>query len=85
MIVLILINDNPHLTAREIASSLQITERTVLRVIGDLESGGYIKRRKEGRANHYELNPDQLIEHPLLKAVPASELLRVLLPENTAE
>lgn len=84
-LVLALINHNNRVTAREIASNLQITERTVLRVISELENDGFIRRHKEGRINHYEINLNQLISHPPLRTIPVSELLRVLSLTNAAE
>lgn len=82
-VILILIAHESHLTAREIAARLQITERTVHRIINDLEMSGYIHKQKAGRTNHYEIRTDQLIEHPALSAIPVAMLLQVFGPRDT--
>ncbi|HLV35943.1 MAG TPA: winged helix-turn-helix domain-containing protein [Spirillospora sp.] len=83
-VVFILINRHRQITTREIAASLNITERTVLRIINDLEQDGYIQRRKSGRANNYHVNPDRPLSHPNLGSVPVAELLRLFpLPDVT--
>lgn len=49
--VLGLVAQRDQVTAREIAETLRITERSVHRIITDLESEGYVERRREGRVN----------------------------------
>jgi DNA-binding IclR family transcriptional regulator len=56
--VLALIAEQSKIKAIEIASELGITERSVRRIIADLEAAGYIEIGKEGRVNRYVLNPD---------------------------
>ncbi len=46
---------NPKSTAREIADSVGITERTTHNIIADLAESGYITRRKKGRRNIYKV------------------------------
>ena len=43
-------------TAREISLELGITERSVHRIISDLEAAGYLKKGKVGRSNVYSVN-----------------------------
>ena len=57
-VVLTLLNREENLTSREIAITSGITERTVIRIIKDLEEAGYITKRKEGRQNRYTINKD---------------------------
>ncbi|MCJ7715430.1 MAG: winged helix-turn-helix transcriptional regulator [Anaerolineales bacterium] len=54
--VLIILDGGEHLTAREISLKLDITIRTVYRIIRDLEQAGYINKQKEGRENRYTIN-----------------------------
>jgi predicted transcriptional regulator of viral defense system len=83
-LALILIHQNTRITTREIADTLDITERTVHRIISDLDEGGYIHRQKEGRRNRYEVRINRPIQHPALTVVPASELLQIFTQdENT--
>jgi len=54
--VLTLLAREENLTARKIAYELNITTRTVFRIIQDLEEGGYITVSKQGRENRYAVN-----------------------------
>lgn len=76
--VLILVAKHPQITAREIAAHLGITERSVLRIISDLEAEGYLKRTRDGRVNSYEVNPDLPLRRPELREVMVGELLNAL-------
>ena len=51
--VLAIIAEDREITAREIAVRLNITERSVRRILADLESEGYIDKKKVGRVNRY--------------------------------
>jgi DNA-binding MarR family transcriptional regulator len=48
---------NPETTVGELAEALRVTERSVYRILADLQKEGYVERRKVGRNNRYELNP----------------------------
>jgi len=76
--VFLRIAENPHSTAREIAETVGITERAVQRIIGDLETGGYIRKYRQGRCNSYELSPDRPMRHPQQKGHAVRELLDLL-------
>jgi predicted transcriptional regulator len=51
----------------EIAIAAAITERSTYRILADLEHAGYVRRRKEGRRNHYELRVDLPLGEPLVE------------------
>ena len=76
--VLTLLDHEKHLTAREIAMALAITERSVLRIIKDLESAGYIAKRKEGRENRYTVNRDLPLRRDDQREVSVYELLKLI-------
>jgi DNA-binding transcriptional ArsR family regulator len=63
--VLLSLSGDPDLTVRELSQRVGITERAVMRIIGDLDEGGYIDRVREGRNNHYTLHPDLPLRHPV--------------------
>jgi DNA-binding transcriptional ArsR family regulator len=63
--VLILLHSDPDMVLREVAVRVGITERAVQRIIQDLEDGGYIRRQKVGRKNHYEVLDKQPLRHPI--------------------
>ncbi|MEZ6077839.1 MAG: hypothetical protein R3C56_19845 [Pirellulaceae bacterium] len=50
---------------REVALQVGITERGVQRIVQDLEDGGFIRREKIGRKNHYQVLTEQSLRHPL--------------------
>jgi predicted ArsR family transcriptional regulator len=63
-------------TAREIAAILNVTERTVIRIIKDLEAEGYLNKRKVGRVNHYTINKDLPLRRNDQREVHVRELLK---------
>lgn len=83
--VLALIAEHGQITAREIASELGITERSVHRIISDLEAEGYITRTRRGRVNQYEVNHDLPLRRIERRDVAVRELLKVLLSDSKQE
>jgi DNA-binding transcriptional ArsR family regulator len=63
--VLLCISRDPDITVRELAQRVGITERAVMRIIGDLDEADVIERTREGRRNHYEINVDLPLRHPV--------------------
>ena len=76
--VLTLLDREEHLTSREIAMALGITERSVVRIIKDLEMEGYITKRKEGRENRYTVNKDLPLRRNDQREVHVRELLQLI-------
>jgi biotin operon repressor len=73
--VLTQVAKHPQITMREIAAHLGITERSVFRIISDLETEGYLTRVRAGRVNYYTLNPDLPLSRPELQDVLVGGLL----------
>lgn len=69
---------HPRSTVREIASAINITERTVHKAISDLETGGYLERQRIGRSNVYRINAQLGLRHETQRHVLVADLLRVL-------
>jgi DNA-binding MarR family transcriptional regulator len=80
--VLTLLDREEHLTSREIAIALGITERSVIRIIKDLELAGYITKRKEGRVNRYTINKDLPLRRDVQQEVQVHELLELISREK---
>lgn len=76
--VLLVIAEDPKARMRDIADAVGITERAAQRIVGDLADEGYLTRRRVGRRNEYELNPDARLRHPLARDHQVSEILDVL-------
>ena len=81
-LVLSYIYHHPTSTAREIADQIKVTERTVHKIISDLERAGYIARRKSGRRNVYSVDPNLPLRHHTKKDIIVSELLEALTSRN---
>ena len=62
--VLCFIASHPTATTKQMAATLGITERSVLRIISDLEYEGYLKRKRDGRTNRYNLNLNHVLNKP---------------------
>lgn len=68
----------PDLRVRDLAARIGITERAVIRILGELEAAGVLRRHREGRRNHYEIDGDSPLRHPLEQHVKLAELLELL-------
>ena len=53
--VLLCIAHDPAARLRDIASELEITERTAYGIVTDLIEAGYIVKEKDGRRNRYQV------------------------------
>ena len=76
--VLLCIARNPDMRMREIADQVGITERAAQRIVGDLVSEGYVSRKRVGRRNEYEVNPETPLRHPISSDHDIGEILGVL-------
>ena len=61
--VLIALSKSPELTMDELARIEGITTRSVMNVINDLVSEGYVTKSKRGRKNHYEIDMAAPLRH----------------------
>lgn len=78
--VLICLARDPGLRVRDVAEQVGITERAVQKILGELESGGYLVRTRVGRRNRYEVYPDRPMRHQVERGHTVGELLDVLVP-----
>lgn len=76
--VLALVGQQPRVTARDIAARLRITERTVLRIIRDLEEEGYVRRERVGRENRYHVRLDLPLRRRDQRATAVGHVLAAL-------
>ena len=53
--VLLLVAHDPGIRLRDIAASLDITERSAFGIITDLVEAGYVVKEKDGRRNRYHI------------------------------
>ncbi len=83
--VMIVLARDPTVRVREMAVLVGITERAVQRIIADLVDRGVIRRHRVGRRNHYQLNWEFPLRHPLERHHTIGELLIGLVPALAAE
>jgi predicted transcriptional regulator len=81
-LVLAWLDQHPQSTARETALSIGITERTALKIIGELDSAGYLTRRRKGRRNVYRVIRSTPLQHNVTGDVAIGDLLRVIAPKT---
>ena len=81
-LVLSYIFHHPRSTAREIATYVGVTERTTHKIISDLEDAGYIERRRQGRRNVYDVDPEIPLRHHTKKDILVSQLIEALTSET---
>jgi DNA-binding MarR family transcriptional regulator len=77
-LVLCLIAQKPRITAREIAATVGITEKTTRNIINDLEADGYITKKREGRRLRYSVDPEMPLRHEMNEDRAVGDLLEVL-------
>lgn len=76
--VLIVLHAEPDMVLREVATRVGITERAVQRVVQDLEEGGFIRRERVGRKNHYEVLTDVPLRHSIESHRNIGDLLKLI-------
>jgi DNA-binding Lrp family transcriptional regulator len=76
--VLVCIAQDPDLRLREVADQVGITERAAQRIVAELEDAGYLSHEKVGRRNHYEVNLETPLRHPIEDHVSIGEILETL-------
>jgi DNA-binding MarR family transcriptional regulator len=83
-LALLCIAHDPHARMRDIAESVDITERAAQRIVADLVSAGYVEREREGRRNVYAIRPDLRVAVAAERDVELGALLGVLLPTGSS-
>jgi len=63
--VLVCLARDPAVLVREVATQVGISERAVLRILGELEAAGYVRRDREGRRSRYAIQADLPLRHPV--------------------
>ncbi len=73
--VLLCLAQSSGLRLRDVAAQVGVTERAVQRIVADLEDGGYLRRRRSGRQNVYEIDAAQPLRHPVESHHSVAELI----------
>lgn len=77
-LVLLYISRNPQCTMRDMAAALNVTERSIQRVLEDLEAEGYVTWQRTGKGNIYEINHTRRLKHELTRDSVVGDLLKLL-------
>ena len=76
--VLLCIAHDPGVRLRDIAASLDITERSAFGVITDLVEAGYVIKEKDGRRNRYHIQAHRPLPEPAGRERTLGEILALL-------
>ncbi len=76
--VLLLVAHDPGVRLRDIAASLNITERSAFGIITDLAEAGYVVKEKNGRRNRYHIQAHLPLPEPDGREPTVGEVLALL-------
>jgi hypothetical protein len=77
-LVLLCIAHDPSMRLRDIGDAVGITERAAHRIVVELIDAGYISRQRNGRRNHYTIQPHLPVPDPLAREQNIGDLLAIL-------
>lgn len=75
---LLFMANDPEARLRDLASALNITERTAFAIVTDLTEAGYVVKEKEGRRNRYSIQTHLPIRDAISRERTIGEVLAVL-------
>ena len=80
--VLVCIARQPDVRLSEVAQLVGIGERAVHRIVHDLVDAGYVTVTKHGRRNHYDVDRDMPLRHPLESSHKINAIVTPLLKKS---
>jgi hypothetical protein len=82
--VLLLVARDPGIRLRDIAASLDITERSAFGIITDLAEAGYVVKEKDGRRNRYHIQAHLPLPEPTARERTVGDVLALLTGADAA-
>ena len=76
--VLLCIAQDPGVRLRDIASTLEITERSAFGIVADLAAAGYVVKERDGRRNRYAIQHDLPLPDATVQQRTIGEILDLL-------
>ena len=76
--VLLFIAEHPQARLRDLAETLDVTERTAFGVVADLTVAGYVVKEKDGRRNRYDIQEHLPLRDSIGRERTIGELLDLL-------
>jgi len=77
-LVLLYVSQNRESTMREIAAAIGVTERSIQRILKDLETEEYVTWQTTGKGNVYEINRSRELKHEITRDLLVGDLLKLL-------
>jgi MarR family len=82
--VLLLVAHDPGVRLRDIAASLDITERSAFAIVTDLVQAGYVVKEKDGRRNRYHIQAHLPLPEPTARERTVGDVLALLAGTDAA-
>jgi DNA-binding IscR family transcriptional regulator len=82
--VLLCVASDHEMRLRDIADEVGITERAAQRIVTELVASGYLTKRRVGRRNCYDVNPDAPLRRVSHRHHTVGEVLELLGPMGSA-
>jgi DNA-binding IclR family transcriptional regulator len=83
--VLVCIAHDPGMRLREIASALDITERSAFGIVTELAEAGYVVKEKDGRRNRYQIQKHLPLRDAVARERTIGEVLDVLVEASAPD
>jgi DNA-binding IclR family transcriptional regulator len=81
--VLVCIAHDPGVRLRDIATTLDITERSAYSIVTDLTASGYVVKHKDGRRNRYRIQAHLPLREAITQERTIGEVLDILVDSKT--
>ncbi len=78
------IASDPGVRLRDIAATLDITERSAFGIVNDLAAAGYVVKEKDGRRNRYRVQGHVVLREAVGREQTVGELLTLLVDSGPA-
>jgi hypothetical protein len=82
--VLLLVAHDPGIRLRDLAASLDITERSAFGIITDLVEAGYVVKERDGRRNRYHIQAHLPLPEPTARERTVGDVLALLTGTDAA-
>ena len=83
--VLVCIAHDPGVRLRDIAATLEITERRAFGIVNDLTEAGYVVKQKDGRRNRYRIQNHLPLREAVGRERKIGEVLELLIDTTATE
>ena len=82
---LVCIFHDPGVRLRDIATELDVTERSAYGIVNDLAEAGYVVKDKDGRRNRYQVQAHLPLREAIGREPTIGQVLELLVDTNTSK